>query len=211
MKRYQMNQGLYITPTPAGAYYSVSDNEPTPPRRLLHRLLSQKTSPLLTIEKLKQWQEVDDDDEVLDLLFHAQNLGWVGGVDKPIEAPQGVLEEVLPDLLSNLTDTNKALLADSQGFYICSKGFPHETAEELSALSADIASMHDRHRHLIQKNLGLSTSAWSLVDAAGCSQVGFWPMYVGDQRFVLVISGLPYLNQLSLTSLIWALCKRYGS
>jgi hypothetical protein len=211
MKRYQMNQGLYITPTPAGAYYSVSDNEPTPSRRLLHRLLSQKSSPLLTIEKLKQWQEVDDDDEVLDLLFHAQNLGWVGGVDKPIEAPEGVLEEVLPDLLSNLTDTNKALLADSQGFYICSKGFPHETAEELSALSADIASMHDRHRHLIQNNLGLSTSAWSLVDAAGCSQVGFWPMYVGDQRFVLVISGLPYLNQLSLTSLIWALCKRYGS
>jgi hypothetical protein len=209
MNRYKMNQGLYITPTPAGAYYSVSDNEPSPSRRLLHRLLSQKTSPLLTIEKLKQWQEMDEDD-VLELLYHVQNQGWVGGLDQPIAAPEGVLEEVLPGLLSDLTDTNKALLADSQGFYICSKGFSHETAEELSALSADIATMHDRHRHVIQKNLGLNTSAWSLVDAGGCSQVGFWPMYVGDQRFVLVISGLPYLNQQSLTNLIWALCKRYG-
>lgn len=211
MDRYQLNQGFYITPTPAGAYYSVSSNQENPSRNLLHILLSQKLSPLLTLEKLQQWQQVDDEDEALDLLYHIQNQDWVGGLDEAVSVPRGVLEDILPALLADLSDTKKALLADSQGFYICSQGFPHETAEELSALSADIASMHDRHQHLIQNNLGLNTSAWSLVDAAGNSQVGFWPMYIGDQRFVLVISGLPYLNQPSLTNLIWALYNRYGN
>ena len=211
MDRFQLNQGLYITPTPAGAYYSVSGNQQTPSRHLLHALLGQKSSPLLTIEKLQKWQEVDDENEVLDQLYQAQSLGWVGGLEEPVSVPQGVLEEILPGLLADLSDSNKALLADTQGFYISSQGFPHETAEELSAMSADIASMHDRHQHLIQDNLGLNTSAWSLVDAAGNSQVGFWPMYIGDQRFVLVISGLPFLNQPSLTNLIWALYNRYGN
>jgi hypothetical protein len=28
----------------------------------------------------------------------------------------------------------------------------------------------------------------------GNSQVGFWPLYVGGQRFVRVIGGMPRLN-----------------
>ncbi len=211
MNLYNLNQGLYITPTPAGAYYSVSGIEQTPYRRFLHILLSQKNTPLLTMDRLRQWQQTEDEDKALEILYQIQSLGWVAGMDTKNIAPQGILEDILPALLADLSDTKKALLADAQGFYICSQGFPHETAEELSALSADIASMHNRHQHVIQHNLGLSTSAWSLVDAAGNSQVGFWPMYIGDHRFVLVISGLPYLNQPSLTNLIWALHNRYGS
>lgn len=211
MNLYKLNQGLYIAPTPAGAYYSVSGVEQTPYRRFLQFLLSQKSNPLLNINRLKQWQQIDDDEQALELLYQIQSLGWVGGIDTQSSAPQGMLEDILPGLLADLSDSRKVLLADAQGLYISSQGFSHETAEELSALSADIASMHNRHQHVIQHNLSLSTSAWSLVDAAGNSQVGFWPMYIGDQRFVLVISGLPYLNQPSLTNLIWALYNRYGS
>jgi len=58
--------------------------------------------------------------------------------------------------------------------------------------------------------MGLETSAWALVDAAGNSRVGFWPLYVGKQRFVLVLGGVPRLNQPALTELIWALSKRYA-
>ncbi len=211
MDHYSLNQELYILPTPAGAYYSVSGDNQTPARTLLHTLLSQKQSPLLTIGKLKKWLKIESDDEAMEVLYQVQSQQWVGGLESSVSAPKGVLEDILPDLLSGLSDTKKALLADSQGFYIGSKGFPHEIAEELSALSANIAIMHDRHQDLIQNSLGLNTSAWSLVDAAGNSQVGFWPMYIGDQRFVLVIQGLPYLNQPDLTSLIWALYDRYGS
>ena len=211
MSLYELNQGLYIAPTPAGAYYSVSSDEETPSRRLLHILLQHDASPLLTIEKLKAWKGVDDEEVALDMLYHAQNLGWVEGLDQQLPAPDGVLEDILPEFLSALSDTGKVLLADAEGLYISSHGFAHETAEELSALSADLANLHERHRLLLCNNLGLNTSAWSLVDAAGNSQIGFWPMYIGEQRFVLVISGLPYLNQPALTRLIWALSMRYAA
>jgi len=44
----------------------------------------------------------------------------------------------------------------------------------------------------------------------GNSQVGFWPIFVGEHRFGLVIGGLPQLNQAALISLVWALMMRYG-
>ena len=109
-----------------------------------------------------------------------------------------------------LSSQSKVLLADTQGFYVCSQGFPHETAEELSALSADIASLQERHQRLVGNNLGLETSAWGLVEASGGSRIGFWPLFIGEQRFALIISGCPQFNQPALTSLVWALSKRYG-
>ena len=211
MKQYNIHQGLFIIPTPAGAYYCVSSREKTPARQLLHVLLSQKSTPSMTLEKIQQWLKIEDKNEALEVIYRSQELGWIGGIESPVSAPGGTLEDILPELLSGLSDKNEALLADSQGFYICAQGFPHETAEEVSALSADLAIMHERHQLLIQRNLGLDTSAWSLVDAAGNSQMGFWPMYIGEQRFVLVISGFPHLNQPELVSLIWTLYHRYGN
>ena len=147
----------------------------------------------------------------MELLYHAQNLGWVEGLKAPRHAPAGALEDIIPDLLPVLSNSGKVLLADGQGFYVSSQGFAHEAAEELSALSADIASLHDRHRGLLKNNLGLASGAWALIDAAGNSQVGFWPLFVGDQRFVLVAGGTPHFNQPALTQLVWALSTRYGT
>lgn len=211
MAHYQLNNGLHIAPTPAGAFYSVSSYHKNNYQRLLQSLLQFKESPLLTLQNLQQWEQPGDEDEILERIYFSQNQGWVDGLDKPLKSPQGMLENILPELLPTLSDTGKALIADSEGFSVCTQGFPEETAIKLSALSADIASLHERHQELLQNNLKLETSAWSLVDAAGNSQIGFWPMYIGEQRFVLVISGLPHLNQPTLTNLIWALSNRYGS
>lgn len=211
MAHFQLIDDLYIAPTPGGAYYGISSSEQNPSRRLLLTLLKGDSSPALSIDALQEWTGQTDPDEALELLFHAQNLGWVEGYKEARQAPEGALEEVLPELLPLLSASGKALLADGQGFYISSQGFPHETAEEVSALSADVASMHERHRGLLTSNLGMGTSAWSLVDAAGNSQMGFWPLYVAEQCFVLVIAGMPRLNQPALKSLIWALVKRYGA
>ena len=46
-------------------------------------------------------------------------------------------------------------------------------------------------------NLGLASHAWAIVDAFGCSQIGFWPIFIGDTRFVIAISGIPHFNQQS--------------
>lgn len=211
MAEYQLADNLYIAVTPAGAYYAASSSGDDPSRKLLNTLLKHEASPLLSIDGLKDLTQSEDDTQALELLYHAQNLGWIEGVDTPRRAPTGALEDIVPDLLPPLSGKGKALLADGQGFYISSQGFAHEAAEELSALSADIASLHDRHNRLLRNNLGLGTDAWSLSDAAGNSQVGFWPLFVGDQRFVLVVGGVPHFNQPALTTLVWALTIRYGN
>lgn len=54
------------------------------------------------------------------------------GVDTPLQAPAGALEDVLPGLLAAISESGKVLLADDQGFYLACSGFPHEVAEELS-------------------------------------------------------------------------------
>jgi hypothetical protein len=211
MSDYLLIEKLYIAISPAGAYHAVSEASEDPSRKLLRALLGLQTSPPLTQEGLKTWSDMEDDQGSLELLYHAQNLGWVEGLEAPRHAPTGALEDIVPGLLPTLSNSGKALLADGQGFYISAQGFAHEAAEELSALSADIASLHDRHRGLLKNNLGLGSGAWALIDAAGNSQVGFWPLFIGDQRFVLVVGGIPHFNQPALTKLVWALSTRYGT
>ena len=209
-ENYQLVDNVYLSATPAGAYYCVSGEENTLSRNLLRVLMQKSSSPVLKVHALQTWTGIDDDEEVLALLYRMQSLGWLEGVEHQKSAPEGSLEEVLPDLLVDLSDSGKVLLADEQGFYLCSQGFPHETAEELSALSADLSSLYQRHQGLLKNNLNLETSAWAMVDAAGNGQFGFWPLWVGTHRFVLVIKGVPLLNQPALMELIWVLSIRYG-
>jgi hypothetical protein len=210
MARYELIPNLYLLPTPGGAYYAATTYGDEPARALLFKLMSLGSTPLLNEDLIHAWTGSQEPAPMLELLFHMQSLGWVQGLRDSRPCPQGALEEVLPALLANLSSTNKALLADNDGFYIASHGYPHETAEQLSALSGDLASLYQRHRGLLRNKLGIPSGAWAVVDAAGDSQIGFWPMYIGAERFVLVISGLPRLNQPAFTDLVWALAKRYG-
>ncbi|NOX42136.1 MAG: hypothetical protein GXP19_00130 [Gammaproteobacteria bacterium] len=202
---------LYIMPTPSGAYYAVSRPVPDPSRKLLTSILQCRQSPLLTLDDLKTWTGSDSNNEAMALLNSMQMRGWLQGLESSQRAPAEALEDILPDFLAALSVERKALLADHQGFYLASCGFEQRTVDELSALTADLASLQERHLGLLSNNLDLQTSAWALVDAAGNSQIGFWPLYIGQHRFVLVIGGMPCLNQPELTRLIWALSVRYST
>ncbi|MBK1674167.1 hypothetical protein CKO35_12805 [Ectothiorhodospira shaposhnikovii] len=207
---YRLLDHHYILPTPAGAFYSVAGPEQDAPRLLLRRMLSGEMSPRLSLPELMRWTGTGTAEEALEMLYYVQSLGWVEGFATARQAPQGALESVLPGLLAPLSDNGKVLLADPQGFHVASVGFNHETTVELSAASADLATLYERHSGLLRHNMGLGTGAWALVDAAGNSRVGFWPLHIADQRFVLVIVGVPRLNQQALTELVWALLKRYA-
>jgi hypothetical protein len=211
MNTYSLTEGLYLYPTPAGAYYAVSSEETDKPRQFLRKLLQQQQTQALNISSLKQLMEFDEEHKCLELLHHCQKLGWVQGVNAVLDYPGGTLEAILPDYLSKLSENGKALLADKQGFYLASHGFPHEVAEELSALSADIATVHDRRSGLLMNNMGLASHAWAVVDAFGNSQVGFWPLFIDKNRFVIAISGVPHFNQPEFVSLVWALTIRYAN
>lgn len=209
MKKYRLTAERYVLPTPAGAYYAVSARGNDSARRFLFSLMRVPSSPLLTQEELQRLSGMDTPQEALELLHHVQKLGWIHASRKAREAPPGTLEDSLPGLLATLSGSRKALLADQQGLYLASHGFPHETAEELSALSADLASVQQRHNGLLANNLGMQSAAWAIVNAGGDSQLGFWPLFIGNQRFALVLAGLPCLNQPGFTGLVWTLSKRY--
>jgi hypothetical protein len=212
MSKYKLVEGLYIYPTPAGAYYAVSSTDDDKPRRFLKSLLQQQQTPKLTLENLFVLQgESTDEEKACELLHHCQKLGWVQGLESPKEFPQGALEDILPSFLKKIAENGKVLLADDQGFYLALSGFVHEVAEELSALGAEISTLHMRRSGLLMSNMGLGSHAWAVVNAAGKSQVGFWPVFIGKNRFVITVSGTPHFNQPEFVSLAWALSIRYSA
>ncbi len=210
MSHYSLTEGLYLYPTPAGAYYAASSVEKDRPRQFLKNILLQQKTPKLDIDALRYLMGQNDEEKCLELLHHCQKLGWVQGVSPARDYPIGALEDILPQLLSSISENGKVLLADKEGFYLVSSGFPHEVAEELSALSAEILTVHDRRSGLLLNNMGLASNAWAVVDVFGNSHVGFWPLFIGKNRFVIAISGIPHFNQPDFVSLVWALSIRYA-
>jgi hypothetical protein len=209
MSEYRLHDNLYLLPTPAGAYAAVANQGSDPVRRLLCSLLRQESTPGMTRQAIETWTGLTETD-ALESLYLAQHHHWIEGFTQPRQSPNGALETLLPALLPPLADSGKVLLADALGFNVAAAGFTHEAAVELSALSADLASLEDRHRGLIQQNLHLGSSAWALSDAAGNSQLGFWPLFIDTHRFVLVLQGQPQFNQSAFTELAWALSTRYA-
>jgi hypothetical protein len=209
VKRFTLVENLFIHPTPGGCYHAFSNPSESSANSLIRALLKHPKSPELTLEGLKEWTGLSDEEQILSMLERLQEIGWVQGFHTPLQCDTSPLEIALPDVLSTLSSQNKTLLADAQGFYLSSHGFPHEVAEELSALSASLADMHERRSGLLLNNMGLSSSAWSLVDVNGNSHLGFWPIYIGKTRFVLAISGMPRLNQPNFVKLVWMLNLRY--
>lgn len=210
MAEYELLSGLHITPSPTGAYYAASSPLDDPARATLIRLLGHTESPSFTVDTLRELTGLNDQQAALEHIYRLQELGLVQGLREPRHSPQGSLETALPGILAELAGSGKALLADEQGFYLATYGFHHETAEELAGLSADLGSLHTRHIGLLEGNLGLRTSAWAVINAGGMSEIGFWPLFVGRYRFVLIISGTPNLHQAATLDLIWMLFRRYG-
>lgn len=210
MSDYQLVPGLYVAPSPAGAYHAVSAPKMDSPRRLLLYLMSEDVSPALSPDLLTNVEGLEAEDP-LEYLHRMQSMHLIEGFREPRARPSQNIETAMPGLLGQLAGSKgKALLADEQGFYLASHGFPHETAEELAALAADLDSLNQRHQGLVGGNLSLDTSAWGLLGAGGNSELGFWPLYVGNVRFSLVLMGLPRLNKSAIVDLIWMLVNRYG-
>ena len=62
-----------------------------------------------------------------------------------------------------LQRSDSARFAPGQWEFINGTPEPHETAEELSVLSAELAILHTRRAGALNRNLGLTGSAWALV------------------------------------------------
>ncbi len=209
MDQYTLTGEFFLHPTPAGAYYAASRPTREPARQFLQRLLRTPETPALTSALLQEWTGLAEQD-ALEFLYRLQSSGFVQGLPMHVEVPQDSIENLLPPLLSQLSDDGKAILAEKRGLYLGTAGFTHEASEELAALGADLAAVHERHARLLHGNLRLRSDGWGMVNAAGFSEMGFWPMYFGDDYFILIIGGTPRFNQEAFTSLMWTLGVRYG-
>jgi len=209
MSAFVLNDGLYINITPRGAYYAVQDNAEDVTRSLLIKLLQMEETPPLSKETLAEICPLETED-AFSLLHRIQKLGLISGQKTPEALTEDSLENKLPELLASLSDSEKVLLAEHSGLYLGASGFPHEAAEELAAISASLSEVYQRHKGLLQGNLRFNQHAWGLIDAAGNSEVGFWPLYIGYNHFTLVIHGMPQLNRPCFKHLVWSLVKRYG-
>ncbi len=206
---FQLNDRAYILPTPLGAYCAVSSTEPDPARQMLFALMGERQAPQATAAHLAQWVKGDFTfDDVKALLYRMQQVGWILGQEEPATVGIEDFDREVSTLLADLSSEGKTLLADGEGLYIAQTGFAHEVAEQLAQLSAEAARLQKKHERLIHANMNLISSAIAIVDSGGYSQVGFWPLYLGDSHFVLVVQGLPLLHKHAFVRLVWALWHR---
>jgi hypothetical protein len=208
-ERYELVEGTFAHVTPAGAWQAVQRRDLEPPAALARTILSFAATPELTRAGLAAWVSADADP--MATLWTAQRRGWIEGLDRPRQVDEAPLEDLLPNLLGVLASSGRVALADEQGFCLDAVGFERPMATELSAVSADVASLQERHAGNIVATRGDVVGAWALVDEVGNSRIGFWPLHIGEQRFVLVAEGLPYFHHPCLQSLVWVLSTRYGA
>ncbi len=212
MSDYQLLDDFYLQPTPAGAFYAISQNESTSARRFLLAILRGQETPLATMEQLCKWFNTYDEQVALKELYAAQKSGWIQGYSMPRGIAEKGIGKALPELLSKLSSIGKASIVDSSGFSLASSGLDTETIETLAALSADLAAVQARHsKRLSTESLGISTQGWGAIDAYGSSRIGIWPLYIGEQKLMLVLLGEPRMNQANFVILVWTLIHRYGS
>jgi hypothetical protein len=209
-EQLKLKPDLYAEATPAGAYYAAASPVTDPARRMLQRILRDGHGAPIDDQRLCFWATTNDLQMAMQVLYRLQRLGFIRGSEKPRQPPEGSLENLLPPLLARLSDIGRTLLADDNGFYIAAAGFHHEAAEEVAALAGDLLTISQHHSLLLKNNLNLSSSAWALTDPTGQAELGFYPLHVNDQAFVLIIGGTPNLQSDDFVTLVQTLNRRYG-
>lgn len=206
-----LQSNLYPKVTPAGAYYAVSGNAQSASRTLLYGLLRADASETISSEKLLAWADTSDINAALNLLYRLQRLEFLYGEESVSTDDVNMSDEQLPELLTQLSNAGKALLADENGLYFANAGFHHEAAEEIGVLASEITQVSDKHQLLVKNNLHIHHSAWGICDPSGQSELTFFPLHIGDSKLILVIGGLPDLNKDAFVTLVKVLYRRYGS
>ncbi|PIE23799.1 MAG: hypothetical protein CSA60_04005 [Neptuniibacter caesariensis] len=201
-------QNQFIQICPAGAFYATVGSEPDDARALLLQLLSSDVSLPFSRELIVELTDLEGDEA--DKLFEKLvSKNFVGLSNSPSRIISDSIEKILPALLKELSSSGKVALADDHGFCLGSTGYEPHHAEALCALAADLSSLHERHSLLLNRDLSFMGESWGMLDPVGLSQVGFWVIHLGHQRFVLIIDQMPRLNQSCYVDLLSVLARRY--
>lgn len=192
----------FISVTPAGSYYAIEQNEQTVAREILHKILSTAVTPLLS----------DFSNDERDSMIKLRKSGFISFSGPQQSLPEGNFSNMLPTLLPQLSESGRVVLTESrQGLFIDFAGVSQEEAEELSVLAASLRTLAEKRTTLLDGQLSITSRAFGIVDPAGNSEIGFWPLYIADNVFTLGIIGIPRFNSMPFCTLVWALIERYGA
>ena len=192
----------FVSVTPAGSYYAIEQQEQTVAREILHRILSTAITPQLS----------DFDEAERGNIIQLRRSGFITFSDPQNSLPEGNLSNMLPTLLPKLSECERVVLTESrQGLFLDFAGVSQADAEELSVLAADFRSIAERRKNLLSGQLSITSRAFGIVDPAGNSEIGFWPLYIANNVFTLIVLGIPRFNSKPFCTLVWALIERYGS
>lgn len=191
----------FVNVTPAGCYHAIESHDQTSVRELLHRIMATTTSPLLTDF------EGPDNDDILKL----RKSGLVSLSAPQQSLPEGNLSALLPTVLPALSERERVVLTESrQGLFLDFTGVSHDEAEELAVLAASLRNISEKRTNLLKGKLSITSRAFGIIDPAGNSEIGFWPLYISDNVFTLIVLGIPRFNSTQFCTLVWALIERYG-
>jgi len=191
----------FVTVTPPGCFYAVENNDPTIARQLLQRIMATPVSPALS-----SFSALDTEST-----YELQKSGFVVLNEQPVSLPEGNLTSLLPHVLPALSERERVVLTESlQGLYLDYCGVNQTEAEELAVMAATFHTMAKKRNALLVDQLSVNSRAFGVMDPAGNSEIGFWPLHISGNVFTLIILGIPRFNSAQFCTLVWTLIERYG-
>jgi hypothetical protein len=171
--------GVFLVPTPLGAGYATSSDDPEPRRRVLLALLRGGANRPAPLGEIAQLAGLADRRAAAVLMFGMQREGWVSGDVAPLATPHGPTVMLLPQLLAQVCADGVAVLADASGLCVAFSGVSRDQAE---ALSAHVASLDPRLRRMADDKDG-----WGLAAGKSGERLAVRPLCVDRFRFLLVL------------------------
>lgn len=200
----------YLRITPAGCFHAVESRHVAPERACLLGLMSTTKAPRFgSFSEAAAGLEnsVMRPSGLLDLV----DAGFIELAETADYLRDGNVESVLPSILPALSDCERVVLSESrQGLFLDYIGFSSDEAEELAVIASGLRAFAERSAPLLAERLAINTRAFGIIDPAGHSEIGFWPLYIGDNVFTLTILGIPRFNSAAFKQLVWTLVERYG-
>lgn len=197
----------FVRVTPAGCYFAIeggaegtADADEVARAELLALLRDAETPALDAL-----------DADVAERVRAHVETGLVELVDVAERLPPDSFAERLPTLLPALSERGRVVLTESRsGLFLDYAGMEREDAEEIAVLASSLRATADRSSALLTRTFGIRSRAFGIVDPAGGSEIGFWPLRIGQNVFTLTILGIPRFNTAEFRLLVWSLVERYG-
>ena len=200
----------YICLTNIGAYLFASDSLKDEQSEVVQWLLSQNTTPEYSDDTLEVLSSETHSDEVTNVLRSLIKRKAIVLAQQAETCPDTPMQEVLPQMLSVLSDAGKAMLVDSQGLSIASVGVDPERIEALSALASKLAASLYHGDSDVFDLLDIEYGLTCLYDLVNKKIFTFVPIMLGGNRLVVVTEGKTVFSGKIFKDFIWVLWNRYS-